>query len=395
MSIPRVTDELIQLTEQQLDMLQWLGEWTPDVHRATKEAWDYKRTWPPGWRSIPDLGVNYVNTKVMAKCKREMSIPPKSCLKVGPSVVASMLPLRLVEGVWRCAALTPRGRAALKHHGRPCPEFLKSHSEVFDDRDLRPRPFRGMYAVAEKGAPKHNELLPDTPEIWRKMMVEYLESDYRQKGTLSNASASLTPCSGQVALHGSLREHHRFLTFRIRNGRGQEVCEAYFSLEGLADLLTSQGAVPVTVDSYYGSDGMRRSEPAPKPASMMRRMHARLEHATDRTSDQITELMDVVREAKMGVRIKEKIIHELEIALSCGDSGHAYAVQEAHEEISTAVESMLLIAQDRAALAGEAPLAALSAMNADSLLNTRGITSGRLPAGSKTTVEVAAEREDD
>jgi hypothetical protein len=390
----KITERLLELTEQQLDLLQWFGEWVPGIHNATPETWEYRRRWPPGWREVSDLGV--YNEKNYAKAERQFSKPPESCLKKGISIARDLLPYRLLEGTWRCATLTPRGRAALLHHGRPCPDYFESHApNVFDDVDLRPAVYRGLFEIAsmkkgERGLKRGAEL-PDTPDTWRRMLVQYQEDDYRQKGTLTKAHAYLTQTTGRTALNGSLRMHHNFLTLHLHNQDGSRICEAYFSLEGLADLLTSAGSVPVTLDSYYGKDGMRRSEPAAPPVSMMERMHARLEQATDRTADQIRDLMEFVEGIKMGKRAKEEILHQLKVALDCGDSGHAFAAQQAAEEISATVESMLTIAADRTGITGGTPLA----MSSSAILDMKGTITGRLPAGSKTTAEVATEKQEE
>jgi hypothetical protein len=124
----------------------------------------------------------------------------------------------------------------------------------------------------------------------------------------------------------------------------------------LADFLTSNMATPVTLGHYIGKGGMMWAEPSPPPVSAMTRMHARLEKGTNRTADQIREIMTEVEGLNLGVKAKASLLHNLQTALDCGDSGHAFAVAQGVEEMSQAVESLFTVAADRAKLAGAGAL---------------------------------------
>ena len=347
----RVNETIIDLDKQELDLLAWLSEWTPAVAKA---HWEVRRSWPPGFRYIRDMSVDYRDSAKVAEAKKEMSVSPG---RDDAGRADRLLGYRLIEGYHRTMRLTRRGRAALKHYGRECVDSFKSHApDVFDDVDLRPLVSRGVFDLDNTEANrkyKYGDLLPDTAEIWKMLLIEYREDDYRGKGTLTNASATLTtPSSTGTYLNGSMREHNHFICLTISNGDGKEVLSLAMSPEQLADLLTSNGSVPVTLENYYGPDGMWYGEPAPEPVSPMDRMYARLEGTQDRTTNQVKEIMAKVEAANIGVKMKAELLHDLKVVLNCGNSGYAFAAQQAVEEMSMAVESAVSIARDRMVLAG-------------------------------------------
>lgn len=99
----RVNKTVIDLDAMELDLLAWLAEWTPDVHRAN---WQVCRAWPPGFRYIEDLSVAYRNEAKVIEAKERQTISPRrdDILKV-----ERLLGYRLVEGCHRILRLTPRG----------------------------------------------------------------------------------------------------------------------------------------------------------------------------------------------------------------------------------------------------------------------------------------------
>lgn len=351
----RQLNVLVPLNEKQLTLLEWLGQWTPDIQRAN---WKKCRTWPPGFRRVPDLSVHYYPTsKEYQAAERTLSVPPESILRTAPGLVYTVLPYELVEGIASCCRLTPRGRAALKHHGRPCPDEFESHApDVFDSVSLLPVVLRGMYEMG-KNYKSAGTPMEDTPETWKELLAEYREEDYQGRHTITRANAILTQASSTgTSLNGSLRRHNTFLCLEIQSNSNRHICEIAFSLEGFADLLTSNSHVPTTVLSYTGNDGMRRSEPAAPPVSPSRRMRARLEGATDRATDLIQEIMTKVGGYKMGKKAKAELLHLLNVAKGNTDANLSYAAAQAVDEVSVAVESMLTVAVDRAKMAGASPL---------------------------------------
>jgi len=358
----RQLNVLVPLNDEQLTLLEWLGQWAPAIHQAD---WKRCRAWPPGFRHVPDLSVGYYPTsKEYEEAKRTMSVPPDLILRHTRGLVNTVIPYELVEGVSRCCRLTPRGRAALKHHGRPCPDEFESHApNVFDPVSLLPVVLRGMYKFRHSykvaGTP-----MEDTPETWKELLAEYREEDYRGRHTITRANAILSQASSTgTSLNGSLRRHNTFLCLSVHSNDNRQICEIAFSLEGFADLLTSNAHVPTTVLAYTGNDGRQRTEPAAPPVSPERRMQARLEGATDRESVLIQEIMAKVEGYKMGKKAKTELLFLLDVAKSNGEANLAYAASQAVDEVSVAVESMLTVAVDRAEMAGASPLT----------LTTRGV----------------------
>ena len=94
----------VPLRAVHLDLLQWFGEWTPEVHRAD---WQKRRRWPPGWRYLADQSVYHAKQP-----------PPEVCAphpKQNHALVRYLLQYGLIEGSWRrIFRLTMRGRCALK-----------------------------------------------------------------------------------------------------------------------------------------------------------------------------------------------------------------------------------------------------------------------------------------
>ena len=348
----RITDIIIELDKEHLALLKWLGEWTPEVHRAN---WKLCRAWPPGYRNIRDMSADHLNSSKMAEARKTMSLSPEPRHDKGRAHL--LLAYRLVEGsaYTGVVRLTRRGRAMLKYHGLDAPDSFKSHApDIFDDIPLLPVVEAGVFEMCSREAREHGNYgtdLPDTKETWHKMIVEYREDDYRSKGTLTGASAHLGSISTTgTYLNGSLREHHRYLSLSIDSSTKRRICEIAFSLEGLADLLTSGSNVPVTIEHYFDHEGMMQSEPVPPPVRPMDRMKARLESGTDEQSARLNDMAEKIKAAKnkIGVRLSDELLFDIRIALENGPSNHAFAVKQAVEEMSAAVESMMTIASEKA-----------------------------------------------
>jgi hypothetical protein len=320
--------QLVPLSPDDFAMLEWLAAWTPEVHQS---SWTNRRRWPPGFREVADTSVHQ-RSEIGDAIKARLAWPP---CKDGRRIVARLLAYRLAEGTWGCARLTPRGRAALKLDGRLCPDAFESHAaNVFDDVPL----------IDPTG--------PDNEDAWREMLVEYRDNDYRGRHTLTGATASLCPTSSTgTNLNGSIRGHNRFLTFCVRNAAHQEILRLNLSFEGLAELLTSHMETPITLDRYIGADGMPRSEPAPPPVSASARMVERLSAVEDVREARILEIRQKIAGANIGKRLQEELLRDLDFAAS-SESGRAFAVQQAVEELSVAVESAMVIAAERHSLAG-------------------------------------------
>jgi hypothetical protein len=344
---------LVPLREHHLDFLQWLGEWTPEVHRAN---WKSRRQWPPGWREAFLDSTAWSGKDTYKNAVETQAMPPD--LKQAHSCLGHLLKYGLIEGSYaRVLRLTKRGRAALKLKGRPCPESFKSHcADIFDDVDLLPVRDSRYLDTFDPHSPyfsmKYLEPLPDTEATWRDLMNEYNEATYHAKGTLTKASARLTQPSGSCYLNGSLREHNRWLSMSIENNVGQRVCEVEFSLEGFMEMLTSNSSSPATLNYYTGMDGIGRAEPCAPPISPMRRMQNRLKRGNTVQHKRFNEIREAIEKGNMGKRLKADLLSQLDICENNADGAYAFAAEQAVEEVSTAVESMMSVATERLAIHG-------------------------------------------
>jgi hypothetical protein len=315
---------LVPVSPEDLVLLQWFADWTPKVHRAD---WKLRRAWPPGFREVADLSA--FSPMDHARQQERLAAPPERLAR--SRVRDVLLPYRLVEGTPTCARLTERGRAALKLAGRNVPGRFSSHApDVFDD----------VLLVS------HHE--NDHADGWREMLTEYQDDDYRGRHTLTAATGTLSTVSSTgTFLNGSIREHHRLLRLSLQNAAHHTLVEVYLSFESLAELLTSSGSVPVTLQSYLGADGMRRSEPAPPLVSAQRRMLERLDQAEEGQAALLTSILTRVQDGNIPIKLKQQLVRDLENALQCGRANEAYVVQQAIEEVSVAVESLSILADDR------------------------------------------------
>lgn len=353
-------------------VLAWYSEWTPEVHKA---RWLVRRSWPPGFRYMEDLSLPGFSDRKQTVQRAEEWMQAGPLLK-GDTVhkrtrakesLGRLLSYRLVEGTFTGACrLTARGRAALKARGHECPASFKSHcSKVFDDHGLLP--VRGHNAridfdddirgrLPEAYLVRHGQPLPDDVTTWDLMLREYSEDSYKGSGTLTAASARLTVASGNRYLNGSLREHHQFVSLTVQSEHGRRsVFECSLSMEGLADLLVSNSTVPVTIDYYIGRDGMARSEPAPPPVSVTRRMEERIARGNQDLQNRVKEAMDLLDTAKMGKRAKDEILNVLGLVVRDVSTHGAFVAQQAMEEISSVAESMMTVMSEKARLSGVGP----------------------------------------
>lgn len=351
---------LIPVTKEDLDLLEWFAQWTPEVYRAD---WEKRRAQPPGFRYNPDMSVYRSKNEVL-------DVDNHGDKKSFVRVRDKFLPFRLVEGTIKHARLTPRGRALLKLHGRECPDFFESHcAEIFSDVDLRPlnnRDFQENTAGSKNPVLdrpySHLEPLPDEPHVWRAMCVQYHANSYTNRGTQSKASVRCTTAHGSQYLNGSLREHSTVIQFEVRNNAGVNICEFGLSLEQFADVLTSMSETPCTISYYIDSDGVRRMEPAPPPVSAYRRMQARLNNAEESSARRLQKIRAMVEDLKMGKQAKAALLRELDIAADLQVKDAAYVAEQTKEEVSQVLEGALTVVGERMALAGiEAPTNLLGA----------------------------------
>lgn len=274
-----------------------------------------------------------------------------------------LIAYRLLEGTWNVARLTAKGRAALKLHsaridGYQPPDAFESHApDVFDDHGLRP-----VYRVnirldfmdqIMKRVPKEyrnlklGDELPDNELTWRIMLAEYKEEDYRASGTLNGCSALLTVNTGLRPLNGSLRTHHSYPVLSIHDEQHREICEIAMSFEGLAELLVGNHEVPVTLDSHFGIDGMRRALPVPDPVSIRRRVHERVKRHRQDSLGWLAEVADIVKGGRMGKKLQAAILEKLDLAMRDVAGEGSFAAQQAMEEVSSVAESFLTIMVER------------------------------------------------
>jgi len=354
----------VPLYRGDITVLSWYAAWKPEVHEA---HWDVRRAWPAGFRYMEDLSCPGSRCgQTVERAEERMQDGPlikgdtRHRRNGARGSLHRLLEYRMIEGhTSQACRLTARGRAALKIRGLDCPDFFESHCpEIFDDHNLLPILGRNVHIdmmdrVMSRLPPEykvdHDEPLPDNKTTWELMLREYSEDDYRGSGTLTKASAGLRICSttGRY-LNGSLRNHHQYVSMTVQTETGHRVVECALSLEGLADLLVSQSDVPITVDYYTGQDGMSRSEPAPPPVSVTRRMRERIARGNQDIQGWIDKAALLVEGTKMGKKAAAEILHLLSLAKRDADGHGAFAAQQAMEEISSVAESMMTVMGDRA-----------------------------------------------
>lgn len=363
----------IPLSKNMLTVLAWFAEWTPPIHKLD---WRNRRTWPPGFRYMADASSPYGDNKLEDMVDDE-SYPPTLPGETGikrnkaRALLSRLLAYRLIEGaVWSACRLTARGRAALLTKGMECPSSFETHcKQIFDDHSLLPR--KGvnvrldmddtlMQRLPEAYRVGHKELLPDDSTTWTLMLEEYGEDTYRASGSLNGCSVRMleTSTTGRF-LNGSLRKHHRFISVQVTDEDRRVVCEMALSLEGLADMLVSNHNVPITLDSFTGPDGMRRSLPIPPPVSVTRRMEERIGRGNQDLRNRLESLRQQVDMSNMGKRLRAALLSDLDIAIRDCIGHGAWATQQAMEELSSVAESMVTIMHDKAALATLEPAALL------------------------------------
>ena len=362
-------DILVPLNKNDLTVLAWFAEWTPEIHKA---AWGYRRRWPPGYRAIADVSTH--NHKKHEKARADKSFPPVLVGEEtdrfgggGPTAptlakgryIPKLLTYGMLEGTWNCARLTGRGRAALKLNGRDCPDFFESHDggTIFDDHDLLPQ--KGINikinfddttmgripeVYKETGYKGH---LPDDETTWRIWLAEYQDKDYMGWSSNNRCAARLSVTSGQRPLNGSLRLHTRYPTLHVEDGDGRTVVELAMSFEQLAEILVGQGSTPVTLDYYWDRDGMQQQNRVPPPVSISRRVKERVKRGAQDAHGWINEAAELLNKAKMGKKAKAEIIDKLGLAIRDTGGLGAFAAQQALEEVSMVGESMLTIMSER------------------------------------------------
>lgn len=356
-----MSPKLIPLTLNDLKVLEWFSEWTPEVHKAD---WKNRRAWPPGFRAITDCSTY---SDKIRWAQLTLAMPPElTGDKPGRPITAKLLvprllSFRLLEGDWNCARLTARGRAALLFHGMACPSAFKSHADnVFDAFDLRPilgknvrldfddrimKRLDPVYLEARRG-----DHLPDDKQTWGLMLEEYSADSYRSSGGLTGCSARLTIASTGPrgkALNGSLRLHNSYPTLAITDDNGRTVTEISMSFEGLAELLVASHNVPVTVDAYNGPDGMIRSLPVPDPLSISRRVRERVKKSQQDAVRWVKEASELIENGRIGKKLQAELLQKLELAERDFLSQGAYPAQQAMEEVSSVAESLMTIMVER------------------------------------------------
>ena len=340
---------IVPLSKQDLDLLEWIAAWTPEVYKAD---WKNRRQKPPGFRTVPDMSMCRADSDVLDIDRHNMK-------DASARVARKLLPYWLVEGSINNCRLTPRGRAALKLHGRECPDFFESHcADIFDDHDLRARMNRD-FRENTRGSTisvldRHYdnlELLPDLPQVWKAICAQYHPDSYTDR-SVSRASVRCTTQYGLTYLNGSMREHRTSIGFTVKANDGATICEFAVSLEQFADMLTSQSDTPCTVQEYFGRDGIRRNEPAPPPVSAYKKMQARLNNVEESAAKRLQEIIETVEGLKMGKRAKADLIHQLKVAADLQVKDAAFVAEQTAEEVSKVIESSLTIVSERMQMAG-------------------------------------------
>jgi|GEM_PF-4784452 len=335
-----VSKRIIPLSQDELRLLEWFGEWTPQVHKAD---WENRKNWPPGYREIADNSVNYPSKE--KEDERLMRLFP---LRNGLGLLRRLVEYRFLEGnPWvHVLRLTRRGRAALLYHGGEAPDGFESHTDVYDAVDLTPIVESGLFEMAspEYREHGHNAPLPDTKETWELLIREYREEEQGRR-SFHCPTAHLGFCSGSRYLHGSFRQHSRYINIEVKNADGKMVCEFAMSLEGLVDLIGSQSYVPVTLDFYDDGDGVPQADLCPPPITVYDRMKARIENTVSDRDRALRELKAKIEEGNLGKNLKKELLGVLDRVMSSSDL--AFRVEQAEEEIGAVVESALSIVKER------------------------------------------------
>lgn len=362
-------DILVPITSADLTVLEWYAAWTPAVHRAD---WKHRRTWPPGFRRMEDLSCpsfsdrdNTVENAV-AKMMDGPLLPGDTVQKrrAARGRLKGLLSYRLIEGSrWgEACRLTARGRAALKLHGRACPDGFESHcDDIFDFVSLLP--VQGRNTKIEEHDLRDTigrryasgVALPDDESTWRLMLAEYRGQFHLANSATNSGKARLGIHSGDTYLCGSMRQHHRYVSIDITDAETREsVISCAMSFEGLAELLVGNMEVPVTISGFRLSDGMRYDRPVPPPVSVSQRMAARIELGTSELLRRIDEVAAGIKDSKLGVRAQAELLNTLGIIARDVATHGAFAAQQATDEMSSVAESLLVLMRERVAGAGDA-----------------------------------------
>lgn len=370
---------LIPLNSNDLAVLSWYAEWTPAVHKAD---WLVRRSWPPGFRYMEDLSLPGWSDRhdTIANAEAKMCAGPilpgdtEGKRKVAAGRLKHLVSYRLLEGVWfrGTARITARGRAALKFYGKWCPEEFESHApEIFPNHSLLPLNGKNTHKLVNL---EYQASIPDTKEWWRLLLVEYTQDGYFSVRGLSSGTARLSTTSTTgTYLEGSLREHHKTVLLSVNDAAsGATVLEMEMPLEGLAELITSTSEVPVTLNHFFGPDGMAYSRPSAPPLSVSKRMKIRVSDASAHLLERIASIKKVVEEASMGKKVQKDILSDLEILARDIPTHGGFAATQAMEELSTVAESLMVVMSERVT-GGETAFAALTGKsNASEILMLTG-----------------------
>jgi len=360
----------IPLNRNDLEVLSWYAAWTPEIHQAD---WPSRRQWQPGFRYMEDLSNpgwaghknSIENSEALASAGPVLNgeSPTGKRVIARSYVLPKLLAYGLVEGcLSRACRLTARGRAALLFHGWPCPDVFESHCpEIFDAHSLKP--IKGinvhidiqdetMGRIGPEYKIEHGRPLPDNKTTWGIMLTEYQEDGYRGRGTLTGSTAGLRVTTGNgMYLNGSLREHRQVLSLTVSDAYERQVLDVALSFEQLADLLVSQGDVPVTLNYFVGKDGMAYSRPAPPPVSVSRRMQERISRGTQDLLNRIARIRTAV-DGKMGKKLQSEVTGLLDLVERDAKGLGSFSAEQAMEEMSALAESLMTVVADRASFTG-------------------------------------------
>lgn len=344
----------LTLNATDLTVLSWYAAWTPEVHRAD---WLKRRRLPPGYRFMTDCSC-YGNEH---KAQENMSYPP-ACGGEDPNqggrrsaalgYLHRLLAHRLLEGAYGSACrLTPRGRAALKFHQKPCPDFFESHCpDIFDDHSLLPvqgksfRLSRDMRRPPEGYRLDYGQPVPDNPQTWSLMLQNFMDDDNQGLYTSTGAQIRLSEQSGGARyLSGSLRKHYRVVGIEITDEHHRAICEVHLSKEQLASMLVGNGNVSCTLAAYYDTEGVRQSKPAPPPLSVGERVKHRVREGSGDIQDAIQDIISKVDEAALGKKFKTDLLNRLHHLSRSVDGHGSFVTEQAMEELSSVVESLTVI----------------------------------------------------
>jgi len=168
----------------------------------------------------------------------------------------------------------------------------------------------------------------------------------RSRSTLRIGITTAGGPRGGVALNGSKVLHSSFVALDVTGPDGRRLCRVEMSPEQFAAALFGNSHTPCTLNSYWSltDDSVRLRERVRPPSSIRKRMEKRLKH---RLSEQAEALKEVANEMytraatgkAAGKTLQREWAEKIARACEYSSANSAFTIQQAHEEISSVMES--------------------------------------------------------